>query len=558
MVVVFGMGCESGLEAIDRRTLAMLDERTQEINAEVIPQWPRPDVPSGTAGPTFGPDPINLRTRNPTAQEIPFTPRPAPTDPMRDPGGTAETAVARVFNLRAAIAYAVANSREYQNAAENYVIVALNLLIERHLWGPRFFDRISTEVAASGDDGVYDAALSVVNDFSVRQRLPYGGEVSASLLASAVEDLSRRVSGQSTQDAEILLQANVPLLRGAGLAAREELIQRERDVIYAAREFERFRREFVFAIASDYLDLVVRTQAIDNAVRQVEAFERAEERELRLFRSGRQAGFQAGLAAQDTLFARDSLAAQEEQYRLSIDRFKVRIGMPASQPLAIEVDTLGLPTPAVEINQAVAVGLQYRLDLQNERDRLADARRQVDVARNQLLPDLNLSGLASMPTDPDKRRAGVDFSPGDSNFVGGLTLDVPLDREIERARLRQAQIALERVGRRYSQERDNIAVSIRSAVRNIDLALFSTQIQEQNVRIAKLREASIEAAPDRASARDRSDAIDARLRAEDSLASAQRDLQVAVLGYLLATDQLRVGPDGSILALAGMTITPGE
>ncbi|HMN96488.1 MAG TPA: TolC family protein [Phycisphaerales bacterium] len=545
--------CDQGLEAIDRRTLALLDERTREINAEVLPQWPRPDVPSGNAGPIFGPDPVNLRTRNPSADQIGFTPRSG--SPSDDPGAAPETATATLLNLAAAIGYAVANSREYQTAAEAYVIQALNLLIERHRWGPRFFDQVRTEVSAVGDDGVFDAAQGVVNDLSVRQRLPYGGEVSASLLAAAAWDLNRRVGDSTVQDADIILRGDIPLLRGAGLAAREDLIQAERNLIYAAREFERFRREFVFAIASDYLDLVVRSQAISNAIRQVQAFEQAEQRELALFRSGRQAGFQAGLAAQDTLFARDRLASQEEQFKLAIDRFKVRIGMPTEQPMAIEVDSLGLPAPAVAIDQAVAIGLRYRLDLQNERDRLADAQRRVDVARNNLLPDLNLSGFASIPTDPDKRRAGVDFSPGDANLGAGVTLDIPLDREIERARLRQAQIAMEQVARRYSQSRDTIAVNIRSAVRNIDLALFSIRIQEQNVRIAKLREASIAAAPDRASARDRSDAIEARLRAEDSLAVAQRDLQVAILGYLLATDQLRVGANGAILPLDGMTLT---
>lgn len=544
------------MRAIDRKTLDLLAARTEGINADVVPRWPRPEVPEGNAGPIFGPDPVKLRTTNPLAEEMPFTVKKEdPEQIIRRVTTSDQPANARLFDLDDAVAYAIANGREYQTAAETYVLVALQLLIEQHRWGPRFFDDVTTNVNTVGDDGVFAATTSVLNDFSVRQRLPYGGEVSASLLASAVWNLTEAAGGDDVQSADILLQANLPLLRGAGLAAREELIQRERDVIYAAREFERFRRRYVFDIATDFLSLVVEKQAIDNAQRQVLALERAEARELALFQAGRRTGYDVGLAAQSTLFARNSLAAQIEIYRLSVDRFKVRIGMPTEEPLAIDADALGIPTPQTDMDRAVAIGLANRLDLQNERDRISDAMRRVDIARNNLLPDLNLTGSVNVPTDPDRRRAGLAFDPGYTSASAGATLGIPLDREIERARLREAQILLEQAGRRYSEQRDTVVVNIRDAVRQIDRALFSIRLQEENVRIARLRQASIDAAPDRVSARDRTEAIDDQLRAEDGLIRAQRDLQVAVLGYLLTTDQLRVDSRGEIIPLQGMTIT---
>jgi len=203
----------------------------------------------------------------------------------------------------------------------------------------------------------------------------------------------------------------------------------------------------------------------------------------------------------------------------------------------------------------VAIGLANRLDLQTERDRIEDARRRVDVARNDLLPDLNLTGSVNLPTDPTRRRPGVDLDPGYTSANAGARLGIPLDREIERARLRESQIQLEQTARRYSEQRDTIVVNIRDAVRQIDRALFSIRLQIENVRIAKLRQESINAAPDRVSARDRRDAIDDQLRAEDGLIRAERDLQVAVLGYLLATDQLRVDSRGQIIPLKGMSMT---
>lgn len=552
------VGCESGMQAIDRKTVELLQKSADQTNIQAQPSWPRPEVPEGAEWPIFGPDPIDLQTVNPGAGDIPFTARSTETASVLE-RVTARQApsTAVVFNLDQAVAYAVAHSREYQDAAEDYVLSALQLLIERHRWGPRFFDDVRANITNAADQGVYNAAIALTNDFTVRQRLPYGGEVSATLLASAVEDLHNHVAGSNVQSAEILLAGNIPLLRGAGLAAREDLIQAERNLVYAARDFELFRRQFVFDISRDFLNLVVDKQAIDNAERQLAAFEAAEAREVALFRAGREAGFQAGLAAQNTLFARNSLARQEESYRLSVDRFKIRLGMPTEQPLAIDTSTVGLPSPEVTTDQAVAIGLMFRLDLQNERDQFQDARRRVDVARNRLLPDLNLNGGVSIPTDPNLQRGGLAFDGEETEFSAGLLLSLPLDRQIEQAQLRETQIALEQAGRRYSRARDEVAVEVRDAVRQIDRAIFSIEVQQENVRIAKLREASINAAPDRASARDRSDAIQARLDAEDGLAQAKRDLQVAILGYLVSTGQLRVGPTGNIIPLDGMALGAG-
>ena len=135
------------------------------------------------------------------------------------------------------------------------------------------------------------------------------------------------MAGEEVQSAELILAASVPLLRGAGTVAREDRIQAERGVIYAARSFERFRRDFAFDIAVDFLNLVVQKQGIGNGERELQGFVALEEREQGLVASGRDAPVDLSLAQQDVAFSRDRLAGSRESYRLSVDRFKVRIGM---------------------------------------------------------------------------------------------------------------------------------------------------------------------------------------------------------------------------------------
>ena len=87
---------------------------------------------------------------------------------------------------------------------------------------------------------------------------------------------------------------------------------------------------------------------------------------------------------------------------------------------------------------------------------------------------------------------------------------------------------------------------------------YSLDIQEANVEIAQQREASIQAEPGRADVRQKTDAINQVSRARDNRDQSKRDLEVAILGYLLATGQLRVDTNGRLSPLTGMRLdAPG-
>lgn len=551
------VGCSDGLSRIDHRVDDLVLEATRDINAEVRPDPAASLYPAGSASDPTEAERLTERpaTENPSAEGLSFIPRPedeAEAVIRRLDSYASDPANARSIDLPGALSYAVANSREYRFAAEGYVLTAMRLMIERHLWGPRFFDTVTADILSTGNDGLYDTSWRLVNELGVTQRLPYGGEVSARLLARATEDLHFRVAGENVQSADLLLSARIPLLRGSGNVAREDLIQAERDLVYAARAFERFRREFLFAIAADYLDLNVAFRRIAIAERSVLSFENLAASQQALLEAGRVTPFEAAEAANDRLDAIDVLNDSRESYRVALDRFKARIGMNVDDPLVVDLDSLDLPTPVTDIDSALRAALRYRLDLQNRRDQLVDSYRAVDVARDRTRGDLELRADVGFPTDSDLDRPWLNFEPGDANYRVGVLYDVPLDREIEKLSLRQTQIALARAERSYDEFRDDIAINVRRAVREIDAATFSLAIQERNFATAQLREAAIRADPGRATVRQQSDAITQTARAENSVELAKRDLEVAVLGLLLATGQLRVEEAGTIRGLPGM------
>ncbi len=556
--MIVAAGCDS-LSSVDRRTDELLHESADRVGDIAIrPTYDPSKYQEGVAFPKATPNQDDPPSTNVPADQLETDVRPLAertteqvierfTKMVETPEN------AELVSWEDAFRFAQGHAAEYLTAEESYIITALSLLIEEHRWGPNFFNDTSAVFSANAFDNYrYTTALNVLNTLGVTQKLPYGGDVSARFLVAATEQLDGAIAGGDGLSADLILGANLPLLRGAGLAAREPLIQARRDLIYAARDFQNFRRTFYLDLAGDYLQLIFQKQQILNAERQVQRSREVEDRTVALVISGRTEPFQADLARQNTLFAINRLASLKESHRLSVDNFKLRIGMDTTKAIAIAPRAFDLPVPKVALDAAVKLALDQRLDLQTSSDEVADAVRRLDVAKNDLQGDLNLRLLANMPTDPDKVRSSLQFRPGRTDYTVGLTYSAPLDRTSEEALYRQSQIRLEQVRRNYRQFQERIAIQARETVRQIEKAQFTLLIAERNVAAAKNRQAAIDAAPDRATARDRTDAVNNLQQAEDNLQQSKRDLQLSILGYLASTGQLRIGTDGSLLLPQGM------
>ena len=551
--------CGSGLQRIDDATNEKLRASAEQIGGNALyPEIGTNRYENGSFFPDFPEDADRPTTVNPAVSDLRFEAIPdakedANTIAQRFERMAHEDPNARLIDFEDAVAHSMAHSDEYLSAEEAYLIVAIRLLIEEHKWTP-----IPTNVTSAtfandgGGDGRFNNALSIVNDLGISQRLPFGGEVSASFVVAATEQLDDYLNSTDSQSADIVLEAAIPLLRGFGDVAREDLIQARRNLVYAARDFEQFRRDFYYDLAADYLTLVQQLKGIANGERQVERSAAVEARIKALVASGRTEPFQADLATQNTLFALDRLSSQRELYRLSLDRFKARIGMPVDETVKIDPVEFKLPVPRVDSSEALGFAFRYRLDLQTRRDVVDDFTRKVDVARNGLLGDLDLLLANNLPTNPRKTQSSLEFSPRDNEFSASLVYSMPLDRVPEELRLRQTQILLEQSKREFFQARDDAAVAVRQATRGIERSQFSLVVQQKNVAAAMNRQAAIDAAPDRATARDRTEAVDQLRRAQDSLDAAKKDLQLAILRYLNTTGQLRIAAGGTLIPLPGM------
>ncbi|MCW5767807.1 MAG: TolC family protein [Phycisphaeraceae bacterium] len=555
-VITLG-GCSRGLSDIDRVTNRLMAARTDTIGAGPTAPIRESQDPNSVRRPYQ--NSIDPDTTNPDVSELTFV----PADEARDVASRLESYArrasgvgqeVRTLTITDVFRIVQRSGREYLNAEEDYLLSAISLLIEQHRWGPRLFNDTSVSIGAAGDSGSFDHALNVVNSLRATQRLPYGGEVEARWVWRATEQLRSSVSGQYRQSSELILGGSIPLLRGGGVTARESIIQAERDMIYAARSFEDFRRSFLADIADDYFALLQTRSQIANQERQIESLRRLNEATQARVDAGRESRFRVAIVENQLLSGVASLASLREQYILQLDRFKVRLGLDPKEPIEIAALEFELAEPEIDEYVAAQHALEYRLDLQNQRDRVTDARRAVANAKNNVLPDLDISGQVGVPTDPGTREGGVDFDFDYTRYSAGVDLSLPLDRKIEQLGLKRTMVQLERQIRNYERARDDVVVTSRSAVRQIDRARFSLTLAERQVGINRERLREQKLKEDIVDPQSIVDSENDLLRSENDRDRAKTDLRNAILNYLVVTGQMRVAPGGEFQPVPGMML----
>lgn len=507
-------------------------------------------------------------TVNPSVDELPATPA-VQEETLADPAQrkvpvtqAEKDALAPdvlVLDLEKALATAIERSRDYRTQRETLYLAALSVLAENHLWGPRFFSSVSAAVSGTPEDGEHDHALSVVGQFGATQRLPYGGSVSATALVNFVTLLKDTTGGAGEgQDAALVLSARLPLLRGAGQVARENQIQVYRNLVYATRRFEHFRREFMLDISTRYFDLLQSQAQIANLERQVNNLEWLSNRIEAMANAGRQPYFEVQRAQQQVLFARNNLLNAQESYASSLDNFKIQLGLSTTQPMRIVPSEIVIPAPSLDVTASTAVAWDLRLDLQTSQDQVEDSRRKVSVARNALLPNLDLFADVRLNTDPTDKYGGVSLDPSRSRYSAGVTLDLPVDRRLEEIGVRRALVDLERARRSYDLLRDRIALQVRQSVRQINQAQFTLDIQNQNILMAQKRLEGVVLRLAQLAPRDFTDAEEDLLEARNRRDRALRDFRVSILQYLLDTGQLRVSPRGQWMPPANLVVVKDQ
>jgi outer membrane protein TolC len=461
-----------------------------------------------------------------------------------------------IINLAAAVAIATKNNRDYQTAKEQLYIKALDLTAVRHDFAKQWFGTADASYAREGGNARKDLDADESDesiDYDIKvgldQLLADGALTSISLAI----DWWRFLTGDPDTSLTSVLSASVtqPLLRGSGRdIVQENLNQAERDTLYQIRSFNRFRQEFVVSIITDYFRVLQSYDVVKNEgsnyLRRIESKERLEMEA----QAGRKKRFEVDQAQTDVLRAKNSYVGALQTYEQRLDRIKIRLAIPTDADITLDqnelsvLERMGVDEPNFTLASAVETGLLMRLDLANSRDSINDATRKIEVAKDNLQAELNVSGGIGIPS-----RGKTDFGTlqfHERDVVIGLEADMPFDRKIERNNYRKALIALEQIKRQYDNDVDSVKLDVRGAYRQLIEAAEKYRIQKNSLDLAQQRVESTTMLlrAGRVTTRDLLESQDALIEAENSLTGALIDHFVAKLNFYKDVGILNIKPDG--------------
>lgn len=457
-----------------------------------------------------------------------------------------------VFGLSNALAYANRHGRTMQDAKEDLYFATLDLTLERHLWTPQFVANMSAEYNFVDAGGLQDEdnAFTTIMDFAVSQRLPHGGVLTAQIVSTLVQDLKNRVV--AGENGDVILGATIPLFRGAGEVAYESRYIAERELIYAVRRYERFRRSYLVRIASDYFNLQQLRTAIDNAFQAYKNLKSDWEKADFINQVGRsQTIFDAPRAKSSLRNAESTLISSKERYASALDQFKILVGMSVEEWLDVldqdaDKDARAVDDLLSEVSdeESEKAALTYRLDLLNSADSVDDMKRGVQIAKNRLLPDLDFSGNFIMESDPDHANS-IRFNPERGSWRAGFNFRMD-DRKTEQNDYRRRVINLRRSRRDHELFVDGVRADVRRAIRRIIQQKNLLTILRMNVKENEFRAAAARAQFDlgKSTNQDVVDAEDVLLRDRNNIARAVAAYWVAVLEFRLSTGTLRITDEG--------------
>ena len=391
----------------------------------------------------------------------------------------------RLLSLADALEIAYLTNRDHISRKEDLYQTALSLTGTRFSYSPQVTAALTYIFA--GSNTAPEAHTSGATA-GLSQVLPWGGK--ASLVAATGFEGAGPLNLFSSS---LSLQVSQPLLRGAGHeVAWEGLLQAERSVVYAIRDYELYREGFSIDIATRFYDLVQQKQSLENQRRTLESQVFGRKQAEALFSVGRTPELEVLRAKRSELTSQNSLIEAEESLKLALDRFRIFLGLPDGDAVDVQNEEPAFVEVRFDVPSAVEVALQNRLDWVNRQEQLEDARRGVRIAANGLLPDLALDLGYTRGGEGDPSFTNQRFENG--SYHAGLSLAIPLQQTNERNAYRSAQFALASAGRSVDEFKDNLVVSVRGTFRELARRKQSLEIQTEliadqirNVRIAQLR-----------------------------------------------------------------------
>ncbi|HPW17953.1 MAG TPA: TolC family protein [Candidatus Aminicenantes bacterium] len=361
-------------------------------------------------------------------------------------------------------------------------------------WGRDRFEQLSTwslQQAGSYINRGTNASTSVV------QKIPFGGTVQASLsyVKSENNQLFQNYNPSYTSRLNFVLTQ--PLLKNFGWSvSRREILVAQSGFEASRSQFKKVLIETVYSVEAAYWNLVY---AIENLKTQRLSLESGRDllaKTRREVQVGTKAPIEV-LNAEATVARREADILQAEALvKRGQDQLRTLLNL-GTDAAALGQALLPADKPefrpfAITLDEALALALARRPDLEVAKSTIATKAVGFRVARNQRLPQLDLQLIKASPgisgrqyiydpANPFGPPVGViegsaskaftdSFKFLYNNWTAGLTLTIPVGDVVGKANYAYAKLDLEQAQARLKAQEQQIYLEVSDAVRTLETA----------------------------------------------------------------------------------------
>jgi len=352
---------------------------------------------------------------------------------------------------------------------------------------------------------------------SISQQIPFGGRFTASLSYDYQKNNQLFQSYNPSYTSRLNLALIQPLLRNFGwTVSRREIVVAQNNFEVSRNQFKTVLIDMVYSVEAAYWNLVYSIENLKTLQQALQSGRDLLVKTKKEVEVGQKAPIEV-LNAEATVARREADILQAEaMVKRSQDRLKILLNLEAD-PEAKDLSILPADTPAFKpyqtsLDEAMTMALARRPDLEAAKTSIDTKRINFRVAKNQLLPQLDLQlvkaspGISGAQFIYDPNNPFLPPTPGDpgsageafrnafkflyNNWTAGLTLTIPFGDVVGRANYAYAKLDLEQTQARLKNQEQQIFLEVSDAV----LALETAAKSVDAYRIAReLAEKQLEA-----------------------------------------------------------------
>lgn len=377
---------------------------------------------------------------------------------------------ARIISLNDAIRLALEHNRDLQSSRDRVKSSNITVGTEKS----DFRIKVRPEIS-----GLYqqNEELDQYYALQVSKQLYTGGE----LIWKGETSVDNSVFEEYQTD--LIFGYTQPLLRGRGtLPTTNRLVTAEQNSRIQYRSFLIAQQRLTVLVAASYHGILRDQMLIGVAERAIERSKlllQAAEAKLKVGMASKMDVFRAEL---QLLTAENGLVDVKASLENSTRRFNLLLGTEMETEYTFSSPLEYQPiTP--DQDRLIQQSMENRLEIKNARERVEEAERQLKVAKQRLLPPLDVSVQYTLRGQGDALEESLEM---EDDFWGiGINSSFDLDFARERAAYQQTQIAVDETVRTLQSTQDDIIAEVLQTIVSVMQAEASVNLQEQSMRQAE-------------------------------------------------------------------------